>query len=258
MFINKRYFVSVVLAFLMVAAGSKGAILLFVLYFAVATIRKTAVGMRFGWITELVIYGGFVFLFLIYGQATKDYHYLGLMGGIRAFFSDPIGFGIGVGGNLSDIATRANFATFQRQGYADYALESGMGVLLYQLGVMAFVYLWCIWRILVLLWRQAFLVTGVARARTDWARIMLTVVVVNSLFQEEAFSPAVFGFTMLMCALTLRQDLITKKKSAPTRRGQIRVPGLRRLAPATNAKMRSRDRPPSAGPGTTYRPAPEL
>lgn len=203
------------LMLLMILAGSKGALVLFVMYFAVSVGRKTRVGLHFGWIFEVAVYCAYVFVFMIYGQITKDYHYLGVMGAVRGFLDYPLGYGIGVGGNLSDLNEARDFATFQRQGYANYAVETGLGTLVYQLGIFAAGYLWALWRIVVLLSKQAIVVDGIARKRTDWARIMLTGVIVNSLFQEEAFSPAIWGFIMLMCGLTLRQNLIINRGRVP-------------------------------------------
>ena len=91
----------------------------------------------------------FVVLLVVYASAgivtgiqTADYHVIGFIGGLKGFLANPIGRGIGVGGNLSiDMATRLDWSRSQSLGHTDVAVESAVGVLLYQMGVFGAVVL---------------------------------------------------------------------------------------------------------------------
>ena len=59
----------------------------------------------------------------------------GFLGGVRGFLSNPLGRGIGAGGNLSLRHVDHRLEPSQQLGHTDVALESSVGVLLYQMGV---------------------------------------------------------------------------------------------------------------------------
>ncbi|MBV8060345.1 MAG: hypothetical protein JO126_07355 [Alphaproteobacteria bacterium] len=177
--------------------GAKGALLLTTLSAVLYLFYK--ITRNPGWykialVTALLFY---VVIALFYGSATRDYHFVGLMGGIKGFLHNPLGYGVGVGGNLSeqgkqDLVTK--MSTIQNVG-GDYGFESGVGVGLYQLGIgftaiIAFFYQ---------MWRQ---VWYVAQEHNDNPRLMIipsvyAILLANSLFQEEAFSPVGWGLWFL-------------------------------------------------------------
>lgn len=130
---------------------------------------------------------GYAFLGVLVGLSVGDYHVLGLMAAIYEFPANPIGHGIGNGGNLSPLFTTIDWQQAQADGRTPFAVESSAGVMLYQLGVFAFAviggYIWIAWRIM-----------RIARETGNdlhaAASLALLAMVANGLFQEEAyFSP---------------------------------------------------------------------
>jgi hypothetical protein len=146
----------------------------------------------------LAFYGLFVFWT---GVRTGDFHVLGLIGGVRGFLTNPIGHTLGQGGNLS----LANFAAidwekYQHEGAADIAVESAIGVLLYQMGVAAAAVL----AIYFFLARVAWRLYRAFRAPTlAFASASIAIILVNGLFQEEAlFAPLAMGLALALAGLS--------------------------------------------------------
>jgi hypothetical protein len=186
---------------LLLVIGSKGALI-----FAVLTIAATAILLRCrGW-TPLWILLALLAIYaaagIVTGIRTGDYHVIGFFGGLKGFVANPIGRGIGVGGNLSmDMAARLDWSRSQMLGHTDPAVESAIGVLLYQMGVFGAAVLAIMGWIVVKLWRL-YLRTG-NRACAAVAFSIL-VVGVNGIFQEEAlFAPLAMGLVLAMAGLLL-------------------------------------------------------
>ena len=120
---------------------------------------------------------------IVIGLGLGDYHVIGLMGGLYEFVANPIGGGIGAGGNLSSEFSKIDWPAAQAAGRTPFAVESAVGVLLYQIGVFALAvigaYIWIAWRVLLI-------------ARTTGndlhaaAAFALLTMVGTGLFQEEA------------------------------------------------------------------------
>lgn len=185
---------------LLVLASTKGAMVLVALVvFAWAATRllgaRTALAVM---VAVLVVYAVAMFL---NGLATGDYHIIGLVGGMKGFASNPIGHGLGSGGNLTGSVSLEEWSKAQNAGTFEGAVESAVGVLLYQMGaagllVVAY-YLW----VAHLAWRHyarsGLLHQGLASFGT-------MVVVVNGLFQEEAlFSPLALGLMLGFAGLVI-------------------------------------------------------
>src|SRR5690606_20596905 len=106
-----------VLAFpLMLIIGSKGALVMFVLL-VLARIATAMFGPRFalgGVILGAVLW---IAVSIVVGR-TSDYHVLGLFAGLREFLSNPIGQGLGFGGNLSSTTIDMDWEQAQAQGAA--------------------------------------------------------------------------------------------------------------------------------------------
>jgi hypothetical protein len=136
---------------------------------------------------------GYIALVISYGLSAGDYHVIGLLGGVDGFLRDPVGHGIGVGGNLSSSGSSTDikdWQDFQRYG-ADEALESAIGVLLYQMGIGAAVVLYALW--------VPFKATiAEFRRPIGLVPIALAVCFANGFFQEEAFSPYALALLMLL------------------------------------------------------------
>lgn len=135
------------------------------------------------------------------GRQIGDYHVLGLMSGFLEFFRNPIGHGIGAGGNLSPLFATINWEEAQAIGHTPFPVESSVGTLMYQLGFFAFLvlstYVWMAWRLLKLA-RQT---RNSLHAAASFA---LLAIVVNGLFQEEAyFAPLSLALYLALAGMIL-------------------------------------------------------
>jgi hypothetical protein len=135
------------------------------------------------------------------GIRAGDYHVIGFMGGLKGFLKDPIGHGIGVGGNLSVNMTAIDWSRFQQQGETDVAVESAVGVLLYQMGVAGALLL------ALQFWiaRKAWTFYAQSGSRIFGAvSLGLLSILANGFFQEEAlFAPLALGIVLALTGLLL-------------------------------------------------------
>jgi len=178
--------------------GAKGAVALviFSLAFCFAARLTRSALAPLGLPAVLICYALFVFWS---GVQNGDYHVLGLIGGVNGFLANPIGHTLAQGGNLSTNFAAIDWAAYQHQGAATIAVESAIGVMLYQMGVAAAgviaIYLFFVhvaWRLY-----QTF-----GAPTLSWAAAAIATILVNGLFQEEAlFAPLALGFIMALTGL---------------------------------------------------------
>lgn len=190
------------LGLVVLAVGSKGALFLSLLPAALlvgsfSVSRLARPRMLFA------VCGVYAALVLAYGMYTRDVHILGLIKGFSDFANAPFGHGIGVGGNLSaQNQLVRNYVTYQQQG-VPFALESAVGVAVYQLGVL----LIPMSMLLILVGRR---LTGLwDRLECRLGLAAFIAVLINSLFQEEGFAPAAAGIV-----LTLASFLASQRQTA--------------------------------------------
>jgi len=149
----------------------------------------------------------YIALIISYGLSAGDYHVIGLLGGIDGFLRDPLGHGIGVGGNLSSSGISTDIKSwqdFQRYG-ADEALESAIGVLLYQMGIAALVPLGFCFAVAFKAWR---LYASSGNLTQGLAGFGVMVVLLNGLFQEEAlFAPPALGLLLALTGLVIGSQI---------------------------------------------------
>ena len=182
-----------VLAFLcavmLVIAGIKGPLIM--LFFGIAIYagyRLTRSGARYLLPVITLTLLCYIIIAFLYGLSTRDFHILGLIGGISGFFSNPIGRGVGVGGNMSDLAFAGrNFVDIHNAGRVDYAMESAIGVLLYQLGAASALFFIFYFRLWKTIWRIA-IDTSKTMPQLVVFPIAMGFLLVNGLFQEEMMS----------------------------------------------------------------------
>ncbi|WP_441238794.1 hypothetical protein [Bradyrhizobium sp. 930_D9_N1_4] len=139
------------------------------------------------------------------GLQIGDYHVIGLMGGINGFFEKPFGRGLGIGGNLSDTYFSIDWSAAQAAGTIDGAVESAIGVLIYQMGIAALVPLGFYFAMALRAWRlyaaSGFLTQGLAG-------FGVMVVLLNGLFQEEAlFAPPALGLMLSLTGLVIGSQI---------------------------------------------------
>ena len=133
------------------------------------------------------------------GVEIGDYHALGFMGGVNGFLSNPLGHGLGAGGNLTMATSTAFWQKVQHAGAADVGLESAVGVMLYQMGIGCLP----VFAALLALIRAAPFGAAFGRGAvsTDFMFIGLAICIANGVFQEEAYSPYATGLLVLFCSV---------------------------------------------------------
>jgi hypothetical protein len=194
-FMRRARFLTITSFILVMLIGAKGPMIMtlmsLILYGIYRYTQKNLRLTRLAMVCAMLIYltGG-----ILYGLHTKDYHIVGFIGGIKGFISNPLGHGVGVGGTLSANMqgsgdTENMMMVFQNLG-ANFAFESGFGVMLYQLGIGTFVFLMFYYRFWKILWNAA---QASEEPRLFVLPFVIAFLLVNSVFQEEAFSPVCWG-----------------------------------------------------------------
>jgi hypothetical protein len=135
------------------------------------------------------------------GLQIGDYHVIGFMGGWNGLLANPLGRGIGFGGNLTQDFASIDWSAAQQAGAVDGAFESAVGVLFYQMGIFAAAPLGFIlyvgFRAWLLFARSGNLIEG-------FAAFGILAILANGVFQEEAlFSPPALGMLMSLAGLLL-------------------------------------------------------
>jgi hypothetical protein len=152
---------------------------------------------RFLAVAGIVMMVAYISFGLTFGQENADYHVIGFLGGVNGLIHDPLGHGIGVGGNLSlNAAAGVNWQQIQQTG-ADFALESAVGVLFYQMGVASL----SVFAVFVALLLMA--PFNRIESRHLLMFIVLATVAVNGVFQEEAYAPTAAGVFTILCAVII-------------------------------------------------------
>lgn len=195
-----RWVQATLLTILLFLCNAKGPIILLLMACGGWSVfRLFGAGMAFA----AVISAAFLYALagIAIGLNIGDFHVLGLMSAIHEFLLNPIGRGIGSGGNLSPMFTTINWHDAQAQGRTPFPVESSVGVLLYQLGVFALAivgcYLWIAWRVM----RVARVTGNDLHAATS---LGLVAFVANGLFQEEAyFSPLGLALVLGLAGMIL-------------------------------------------------------
>jgi hypothetical protein len=195
-----RWWLAVPALPLLLVVGSKGALI-----FALMALLATVVLLRLRGAAPLALFaallGAYVAAGVAIGVQTQDYHVIGFIGGLRGFLSNPMGRGIGVGGNLSMDMSTIDWTKSQHLGHTDVAVESSVGVLLYQMGIFAVAIFIALAWIAARLWRH-YRRSGERLYAT--AAFSVLVVAANGVFQEEAmFSPLALGVVLAVAGLLL-------------------------------------------------------
>jgi hypothetical protein len=153
-------------------------------------------------------------------------HVQGLLGGFRGVFRAPLGRGLGTSGNMNEVGADINSSDSQID-YADrYAggAESGVGVILYQLGLLGLVFLsaWYFRRMQELF--SAF--RHLMHTYPMYAGLALAALgaclgdVLAQIFSESALVPQTAGVIFMFGGMVSSLAILTAKesKAAPARR----------------------------------------
>jgi hypothetical protein len=185
---------------LLLIIGSKGALVLVLMTMA-GFFGSKVLGKRWFIWPYLAMLAAYAAAGIMVGLQSEDYHVIGFIGGMKGFLQNPLGHGLGSGGNLSLDMSLLDWSRSQHLGHTDVAVESAIGVLLFQMGVAGFVLLACI---ATLAWHAWKLYLNENDRLTGIAALGLLTVLVNGIFQEEAlFSPLALGVMMALLGLVL-------------------------------------------------------
>ncbi|BCG93133.1 hypothetical protein [Mesorhizobium sp. 131-2-1] len=185
---------------LLLVIGSKGATFLLLIALAMRIIYRPS-RTRLTLAAALALAAVWTTAAIAYGATHGDYHVLGLTAGLRDFLANPLGQGLGFGGNLSSTSLNLSWATAQAEGVASVPVESAVGVMLYQMGVGSFVFFGFLAALAVAARRQL-----IETGNPDFLFGFVGIVTIsaNAVLQEEAFySPLALSFCLLLVGVSL-------------------------------------------------------
>lgn len=197
---------AILLVPLLLFANAKGAIILLILVWFAWGMAKLF-GARFALITLGFVLSAYILIGIQVGLFIGDFHVLGFMGGVYNFAGNPIGHGIGAGGNLAVKFKALDWSEYQAIGRTPIAVESAIGVMLYQMGIAAFAYIgFVIW----IACKTVMIGRSTGQSIHLIAGFGLLVILANGVFQEEAlFSPHGFGFLMALNGIIIGSSIRT-------------------------------------------------
>lgn len=181
-------------------ANAKGAlIVLFLVMASWGLARLFGAKFAFGILSVILLV--YIAVGIVVGLQIGDFHVLGFMGGVHNFLDNPLGHGIGAGGNLSTNFSTLDWSEYQALGRTPIAIESAVGVMLFQMGVAAIFYVAiCIW----IAWKTIGVASKTGQSIHLAASFSLLTVLVNGIFQEEAlFSPPALGLILAFNGMIL-------------------------------------------------------
>jgi hypothetical protein len=220
-----RYLLALAALPLLVLCGVKGPLIL-VLFVALAWTSTRLLGARVTLLLILLALVAYAVAAIRIGLQIGDYHVIGFMGGWHGFLEKPLGRGLGVGGNLSDSYFSIDWSAAQQAGTIDGAVESAVGVLLYQMGIAALVPLGFCFAAGLKAWR---LYASSAMLTQGLAGFGIIVVLFNGIFQEEAlFAPPALGLLLSLAGLAIGNQI--RAQTAFSADATIRVETDARLA----------------------------
>lgn len=183
---------------LMFTIGAKGASILLAMAM-VAVLMVRVVGSKMAWKALLALLTLYAVVTFLFGQMHNDYHILGLTGGFKGFLGNPVGHGLGVGGNLAQQGVE--WDDIVNYG-ANMGLESSIGVMLYQIGWLTFVWLAIAVMVVKRMWDNA---ERQKHASAFALPAGFMVVLVNLIFQEEAMAPLAVGLYAIVGGVQFAQ-----------------------------------------------------
>jgi hypothetical protein len=180
---------------LLLLASAKGSMILMFLA-SCALLGRILFGAVFALISLTMVLIVYFFGGILIGLNIGDFHVLGFMGGVYDFLGNPIGYGLGDGGNLATEFHKLDWSAYQAEGRTPMAMESAVAVMMRQMGIAAFALLACyVW-----IGFQTFKLSLRSKVSLhSIASFGLFIILVNGVFQEEAlFSPLALGTMMAL------------------------------------------------------------
>jgi hypothetical protein len=185
---------------LLLVIGSKGATFMLLVALCVRLFHSPSrTGLTLSGVVALALV--WTTAAIAYGATHGDYHVLGLAAGMRDFMANPLGQGLGLGGNLSSTSINLSWSTAQAEGAASIPVESAVGVMLYQMGIGSLVFFGFLAALAVATRRQL-IETGDLNFLFGFVGIVT--ISANAVLQEEAFySPLALSFCLLLVGVSL-------------------------------------------------------
>jgi hypothetical protein len=205
---------------LLVLCSVKGALIL-VVFVCLTWASTRLLGAVVTLILGLVALLAYAIVAIHVGLQIGDYHVIGFMGGWNGFLAKPFGRGLGIGGNLSEGFFSIDWSAAQQAGTVDGAVESAIGVLLYQMGIAALIPLGFYLAVALRAWR---LYAYSGMLTQGLASFGVMAVLVNGMFQEEAlFAPPALGLMLSLTGLVIGNHIRVRTGAG---RDAIRSPPL--------------------------------
>ncbi|MCJ8055945.1 hypothetical protein GB928_019865 [Shinella curvata] len=203
---------------LLLVIGSKGAaFLLAVALAARMTYRPSHARLTLLIVTVLAT--AWTVAAIAYGARHGDYHVLGLIAGLRDFLGNPLGQGLGIGGNLSSTSVNLDWDRAQGEGAAAVPVESAVGVMLYQMGIGSFVFFGFLATLAATAARR---LTETGRSDFLFAFVAVVTISANAVLQEEAFfSPLALGLALLLTGVSFGNSIREASDPEPM---SLRIP----------------------------------
>ena len=202
---------------LLLVIGSKGAAFLLCVALAARMIyRPSRVGLTLAAVVLLA--SAWTTAATVYGARHGDYHVLGLIAGVRDFLGNPLGQGLGIGGNLSSTSANLDWNRAQGEGASAVPVESAVGVMLYQMGIGGFLFFGFL---AALATHSGRLLRETGRPDFLFAFVAIVTISANAVLQEEAFfSPLALGFCLLLvgtsCGTAFREGSSIRDRAPKT------------------------------------------
>lgn len=193
--IYKRYFLSIFMLFGVMVSGSKGAMvaILFIAFFEILRIS----GFKYRALFPLVLAIVYVMLAYVLSLISKDPHVYSLTASVFNIPNNIVGNGLGWGGSIT--SENLHVLSFSKEAISG---DSVLAVILNMLGIVGLVYFFWIYGLF-----QDVLRLIKKNIRFTPVFSLLVIILANSIFQEEGFSPYLFGlFSFVLGALVFRSS----------------------------------------------------
>jgi len=147
----------------------------------------------------------------VYGARHGDYHVLGFFAGVRDFLGNPLGQGLGIGGNLSSDGANLDWDRAQGEGISAVPVESAVGVMLSQMGIGSLAFFGFLAGIVVAAGRR---LSETGEADFLFAFVAVVTICANAVLQEEAFyAPLALGFCLLLVGVSFGTHIREQRRA---------------------------------------------
>lgn len=171
--------------------------------------ERINISMKFNIIKLLVVIGiviiGIIYYYFIGDSAAP--HFWGIINGFNKIIENPLGYGLGSGGNFANI-----FGVVGHQEWLESGSESALISIGYQLGILGMIFFIVIFEIIS---RELFKVYKKTNEKASLGlSFAVFLVVLVSIFQENTLSPQCISFIMLFAGAYSSLNIVEMPKIA--------------------------------------------